>query len=114
MKKLFLTAIALSGLLVGCAAPAPTTDAAAPAPAPAAPETAPASALTMANFEAIETGMTREQVEEILGPGEELSSSDIGGISTVLIQWTENNGMKNMNVTIQDGKVVGKAQFGLE
>ena len=34
------------------------------------------SKLTKANYEKIKTGMTREQVEEILGPGKDMSASE--------------------------------------
>jgi hypothetical protein len=66
--------------------------------------------------------MTYEEVLEILGrPGEELSRSDIGDMTTtVRHQWKAADGFGNMNATFQrtSGDVllglVSKAQFGLK
>lgn len=76
-----------------------------------------AKELTMAKYNSIRTGMSEADVAGILGgPGEELSSNRFGqgtqfDVATRLLQWSQ--GIKNIHVTFQNGKVVQKAQFGL-
>ncbi len=68
----------------------------------------------MAEYQAIRPGMSYSEVVAIIGgPGEELSSSDIAGISTVMYQWEGNGFAANMNAMFQDDRMVQKAQFGL-
>ena len=58
--------------------------------------------------------MSYAKVVKILGRGGgEVSSNAIGGIRTVMYQWT-NSGYSNMNAMFQNDKLVMKAQFGLE
>jgi hypothetical protein len=70
------------------------------------------SGITMQDFLSVRTGMSLEEVTAILGSGTELSRSDIAGYSTVMYSW-KNRGGSNMNVMLQNGRVVSKAQFGL-
>lgn len=77
-------------------------------------DNAPISGVTMANYGRIQTGMTYTQVVQILGKsGTELSSNEIAGYRTVMYQW-QGDGIANMNVMFQNGKVIQKAQFGLK
>ena len=72
--------------------------------------------VTAAEYARLATGMTYRQAVEIIGfEGEELSRSEIAGITTVLYQWM-NPGFSgaNMNAMFQDGRLVQKAQFGLD
>ena len=75
--------------------------------------------ITLEEFNKIETGMSYEEVVEIIGgEGTVLSESDITGdgqYKTTIYSW-DGNGMlgANANVTFQGGKVISKAQFGLE
>lgn len=71
--------------------------------------------VTLGNFYRVETGMTADEVLSILGTRCELSSQvDIADIQTALITWhAEGFAGGNCNVTFQNGRVVGKAQFGL-
>ena len=72
--------------------------------------------VTAAEYARLATGMTYRQAVEIIGfEGEELSRSEIAGITTVMYQWT-NPGFSgaNMNAMFQDGRLVQKAQFGLD
>lgn len=76
--------------------------------------------ITKAQFEAVETGMTEDEMFEILGgKGEIISDSDIGygeyEIKTVMYEY-EGTGVvgANANFTVQNGKVVSKAQAGLK
>jgi hypothetical protein len=68
---------------------------------------------TMARYSAVKADMTYAQVKAIMKQdGKELSSSSIGGYTTVMVEWDGDWGA-NMNVTFQNGRVIGKAQFGL-
>lgn len=72
--------------------------------------------MTMEEYNKIETGMTYEEVVEIVGSSGE-SMSKVEGNGTVIEMFTwYGNGMagSNANVTFQNGKVTGKAQVGLE
>ncbi len=73
------------------------------------------SAVTMAQYEQVKTRMSYADVIAILGtPDQELSRSEIGGINTVMYMWKGTSLGGNMNVMLQDGYVVNKAQFGLK
>jgi Domain of Unknown Function with PDB structure (DUF3862) len=77
----------------------------------------PTLGVTMANFDQLKTGMNYEQVVTILGKsGKEMSSSEIGGIKTVMYTWEGDNGGfgANMNAMFQNNKLISKAQFGLK
>lgn len=64
------------------------------------------------NFLNIQMGMTYDQVKEVIGEGEEVSSSEIEGIKTVMYSW-QGKGLDNISVTIQNDAVTNKAQTGL-
>ncbi|MBQ8338534.1 MAG: hypothetical protein IJY33_05255, partial [Oscillospiraceae bacterium] len=70
------------------------------------------------NFEKIENGMTYNQVVEIFGgEGKVMSSVDLGTgdeYVTTIYYWYDWTGVANCNVTFQGGKVVAKAQVGLQ
>lgn len=71
--------------------------------------------VTMAQYNRIKSGMSYNKVVSILGqPTEELSSSEMMGITTVMYMWEGNSLGGNMNVMFQNKKVVSKAQFGLK
>lgn len=75
-----------------------------------------ASVMTMEKFNAIQNGMTYEEVVEIVG-GEGVMSNTAGdGDYKISIYSWEGNGStgSNANVTFTNGKVSGKAQLGLE
>lgn len=70
--------------------------------------------VTAAGFAAIKTGMSYDSVVRILGKqGEEMSSSEIAGHTTIMYQW-KGSGLGNMNAMFQNGKLITKAQFGLK
>ena len=72
------------------------------------------SDITLAQYNQLRDGMSYAKVVKILGRGGgEVSSNAIGGIRTVMYQWT-NSGYSNMNAMFQNDKLVMKAQFGLE
>ncbi len=76
--------------------------------------------ISLSEYEAIQDGMTYAQVVEVVGcEGTEQSSSNIdagsSSIKTVMYTWEGNGGPgSNANVTIQNDKVVSKAQIGLK
>jgi hypothetical protein len=95
---------------VTAAADSSVSDASVPASA-----AAPGSGVTLAAFSRLHSGMTYEAAVKILGsPGEELSSSDLGGIHTVMFMWKADNGIANMNAMFQNDRLVSKSQLGLE
>lgn len=65
------------------------------------------------NFLSITMGESLSDVIAIFGEGTEQSSSEISGIKTVMYTW-DGKGISNMNVTIQNDVVTGKAQMGLK
>lgn len=68
--------------------------------------------LTSEKYNAIDFGMTYEEVVNLIGEeGENISEVAIGDIVTTIYQWDE--GLVNCNVTIQDGEVTAKAQLGI-
>lgn len=72
--------------------------------------------ITSEKFNAIESGMTYNEVVNIVGSDGELSSQvDIGGdeYKTEIYVWYGAVPGSNANVTFQGGKVVAKAQLGL-
>ena len=72
--------------------------------------------LNLEKFNKIETGMTYDQVVEIIGEeGTVLSESEIANIKTAIYSWYGEGSIgANANVTFQNGKVTAKAQFGLK
>jgi hypothetical protein len=65
------------------------------------------------NFLSVQMGQKYEEVVNLLGQGTEKTSSEVSGVKTTLYSW-EAKGENNLNVTIQNGVVIGKAQFGLK
>ena len=69
------------------------------------------------NYNTIINGMTKSEVESILGKGESSASSDIdmgeygGDIHTEVLTWQKN--MKVITITFSNDKVMVKAQYGL-
>ncbi|GDY09456.1 hypothetical protein LBMAG52_29420 [Planctomycetia bacterium] len=78
------------------------------------------SVVSKDKFSQIRNGMSYRAVVAIIGAsGEEQSSNHIDGvpgviesIDTVMYSWRNRDG-SNMNVMLQNDKVVSKAQFGL-
>ena len=106
-------------VVAGCQVPSTSTSQppAAESSASATPEST-ADKITQENYDKIETGMTLDQIVEILGEGKEMSSSsmDFAGqtIETSVYIWqTDGFPVKNITITLQNGKVTSKAQFGL-
>ncbi len=74
-----------------------------------------AQSVSLAEFRQIQSGMTYAQVVSVVGfQGTEASRSDLGGISTVMYEWSNSGLGGNMNAMFQDGRMVSKAQAGLD
>ena len=74
------------------------------------------ASMSLNEFNQIETGMTYEEVCEIVGGEGTLSSSvDLGEYKTEMYMWTGDGTIgANANVTFQQGKVISKSQLGLQ
>lgn len=81
---------------------------------PAEAPPAPASKVTLANYNRLKTGMSYAEVSAILGEGTEMSRSEIADYVTVMYSWDGDGFGANMNAMFQNGKLVQKAQFGLK
>jgi hypothetical protein len=78
------------------------------------PEVKEKDEVTMEEFKKIKNGMTYEEVVKIIGfEGTEMSSTEIGGIKTIMYSWQNDDG-SNMNAMFQNNKLNTKAQFGLK
>lgn len=70
--------------------------------------------VTKEQYLALKSGMSYSDAVSILGcPGEEMSSTDMAGYSTVMYMWEGSSMGANMNAMFQNDKMVSKAQFGL-
>lgn len=69
--------------------------------------------VTMEEFSALAEGMTYDQAVRIIGEeGTILSTTTLGGYTTVMYQWMNQDG-GNMNAMFQNNSMVSKAQFKL-
>jgi len=77
--------------------------------------------VSKAKYNAIQSGMSYNEVVEIIGKqGDENASSVVPGVSgvmpsinTQMYSWINWDG-SNMNAMFQNGKLINKAQFGLK
>ena len=71
--------------------------------------------ITLEQYDSIENGMSYEDVVSLIGgEGSLLSDSEIAGSTSQIYMWEGSSLGSNANVTFSDGKVISKAQFGLE
>lgn len=72
--------------------------------------------ITMDEFNQIETGMSYDEVKQIIGSSGEVSSEvESNGIRIVIITWYGNGTAgSNANVTFTNNEVTAKAQVGLK
>ncbi len=69
--------------------------------------------ITYANYEAIHTGMTWDQVVKVLGDrAKEMQRSEFEGNVMAVFNW-KGEGMANIIITFQNGEVSAKGQVGL-
>lgn len=64
-------------------------------------------------FMQVQTGMTYDQVKDILGEGKEQSSSGDGDAKTISYAWKNSDG-SSISIMLQGGRVVNKAQVFLK
>jgi hypothetical protein len=89
MKKLFITFLmALSIILVSCG-----------------------GQINKENYDRISNGMSKSQVEKILGEGDSQAQSTYGDYSAESMTWS--SGMKIISIVFSNGKVDAKSQSGL-
>lgn len=72
--------------------------------------------ITMDEYNQIETGMSYNEVKEIIGSeGELTSTSSVSGYTVAIYTWYGNGvAGSNANVTFTNDEVTGKAQVGLK
>ena len=72
--------------------------------------------VTLAAYNALHEGMSYSEAVRILGSsGTELSSGGAeSGYATVMYQWKASSGVGNMTAMFQNGRLINKAQFGLQ
>lgn len=74
------------------------------------------SNITLAEFNEVETGMSYEEVSDIIGSsGTMVSEAEYAGYHNSIVAWN-GHGITgaNANISFQNGRVVAKAQFGLQ
>lgn len=69
--------------------------------------------LTLEKYNQLKDGMKYEEVTAILGEGDEISKTDILGTSVATYQW-KGEDFAYITISIQNGKVTSKSQFGLK
>lgn len=70
---------------------------------------------TMDKYNQVQTGMSYDQVKEIMGGDGELESdTDVSGSKSQLYLWNGESVGSNASITFTDGAVSSKAQFGLD
>lgn len=74
------------------------------------------SRVNMENYSRLQMDMSYDEAVEIFGKdGEEMSSTDIAGFKTVMYKWTGDSRLgANVVVMFQNGKLIQKAQYGLQ
>lgn len=98
---IFVLMIAFSGIMMSITSPGGS-------PSP--------ELITMEEYNKIQSGMTYDEVKEIIGSGGELTSTvSANGYTVSIYSWYGNKTTgANANVTFENGKVIGKAQVGLQ
>jgi hypothetical protein len=68
-----------------------------------------------ADFDQVQSGMTIEQVQKILGPGTMDAESESGDIKIQMFSWQAQGELgANISVSFTNGKSDSKAQYGLK
>lgn len=102
--------ITLTSCAPAAVPPSSTSAEAGGAVAPAEPGRSP-DRLTKEGFEQVKSGMSLAEVEAVLGPGSLAAESEVMGQKIQSYNWT--GAGKGITVTLQDGVVTTKMQFGL-
>lgn len=70
--------------------------------------------LTLAKFKQLKDGMSRSEVERILGgPGEEISRTSGGGVEFSVNKWSGED-YTSIIISFRDDKIMTKSQVGLK
>jgi hypothetical protein len=70
--------------------------------------------ITLSQFSRVQTGMTVQEVQSVMGDAGKLTvDQNIAGMTGQVYQW-QNPGGSNVIVQFQNGKVIQKAQAGLQ
>jgi hypothetical protein len=70
--------------------------------------------VTKAHYDQLETGMSYEQAEQLIGKkGEEQVSTETGGIATKSFAWYNQPPTSFVTATFQNNKLISKTQVGL-
>lgn len=69
--------------------------------------------ITYENFLNIKVGESYDEVVELLGEGNEISSNEAEGVKTTIYDWKQ-SGVCDINITIQNNIVTEKSQLGLK
>lgn len=71
--------------------------------------------VTLSSFNQLQTGMSYPDVAAKLGcDGVEISRTEMAGFTSVMFAWDGQGSLgANMNIMIQDGRLIMKSQFGL-
>lgn len=78
-------------------------------------QTVQSSAMTLDKFNQIQTGMTYQQVVDIVGAEGTLSTeSSYGSASMKIYYWYGSDGISNAAISFENGKVSGKSQIELQ
>lgn len=112
MKYSIFALIAIA-ILSACAPQSTEPTITTPEPAPETTESTDDKRVTLADYEALEMGMTLADVEEILGTGTEVSRSEVAGIESRIVQWV-NPGGANITIALTNDEVTSINQFGLQ
>lgn len=73
------------------------------------------NAITLEKFSKIQTGMTYQQVVDIVGTEGTLSTeSSVGNLTYQIYYWYGSDGISNATISFDNGKVSGKSQIGLK
>ncbi len=71
--------------------------------------------ISIEEFNEIKTGMTYEEVKNIVGcDGTVNSETELMGSKMTIYSWYGKDGISNANINIQDDKLINKTQIGLK
>lgn len=74
-----------------------------------------AAMATMEKYNQVQTGMTLDQVVEVMGgEGQLQSDTDVAGTTSQIYSWSGESLGSNMTVTLMNGTVSAKVQYGLD
>lgn len=118
MLSKFFTLIGILSLFGGCVSAISNNStqtastAAIDQPAVAQPDSS-GKTLSMKDYNRLKEGMTKAEVEKILGAGKVESTSRSGDFNMEVLTWA-NPDFSSISVTLMNGRVNGIAQFGLK